>query len=63
MTCVGFLLSRAELVLVEGVEFPESEVMLRRLELRGIRDWESRLVEVRAVEACGASSGLARNVL
>ena len=35
--CVGFL-PKAEFVLVEGVELPESDVILRRLELRGIRD-------------------------
>ena len=36
-------LSKAELVRVEGVEFPESEFWLRRRELIGMRDCESRL--------------------
>ena len=31
-------LSSAELFLVEGVELPESELRLRRRELRGMRD-------------------------
>ena len=35
-------LSSAELVRVDGLELPESEVVLKRRELMGMRDWESR---------------------
>lgn len=36
-------LPNAELFLVDGVELPESDVVLKRRVLIGIRDWELRL--------------------
>ena len=41
--CVGCR-SNGELFRVEGVELPESDATLKRRELRGIRDRESRFV-------------------
>ena len=53
--CAGCLF-REELVHVDGLELSESEVILRRWELKGIRDCESRLGGALAVGEEGTSS-------
>ena len=54
VNCVGCL-SRAELVRVDGLELPESEVILNRRELMGMRDCESRRCDRLAAEAAGTT--------
>lgn len=60
--CEAYLL-REELVRVDGVALSESEFILRRWELKGIRDCESRLGVGLAVDEEGTSSGAVWNAV
>lgn len=62
MMCDAYLL-KEELVRVDGVPLSESEVILRRWELKGIRDCESRFGVTWAVDEEGASSGAIWNAV